>query len=116
MEEFDFLNNSYHQMCSGFLENGITKSVFITLSLLLSCRVLPMLYGIIWYERYGTDAKRTLINQLFCSICRYLIIAIIFLQVPVTIRFMIQKSFNHAICATLDFTATTFYNSILGEN
>ncbi len=109
-------NNSYEQICSGYLENGISKFSCITLSIFLSFLVLPLLYGIIWYEKFGTDLKRTLINQLFGSICWYLLISIVILQFPVTIRFMFQKSFHHVICATLDFIATTFYNLFLGKN
>jgi hypothetical protein len=116
MEDFNFSNNSYHQICKEFLENGISKFLFIALSLFLSCIVLPLLYGIIWYERFGTDTKRTLINQLFGSICCYLILTIILLQFPMAVRFMFQRSFHPVICATLDFTATTLYNLILGDD
>ena len=30
---------------------------------------VPLLYGIIWYEKYGNDAKRTLINRLVAFNC-----------------------------------------------
>ena len=31
--------------------------------------VTPMSYSIIWYERFGSDYRRTLLNQLISSIC-----------------------------------------------
>ncbi len=116
MEDFNSTNSSYQQICNGFLENGISKVLALTVSIILSFLVLPLLYGIIWYERFGTDLKRTLINQLFGSICWYLMISIIILQLPVTVRFMIQMSFNDLICSGIDFIAATIFNMILGQN
>ena len=116
MEQNYSSNNSYEQICSGFLENGFSKYFSITLSIFLSVLVLPLLYGIIWYEKFGTDFKRTLINQLFGSICWYLFISIFILQFPATVRFVFQKSFHYAIFATLDFIATSLYNLFLGQN
>jgi hypothetical protein len=114
MEEFNNTNSSYQQICNGFLENGTSKIVSISISVILSFLVLPLLYGIIWYERFGTDLKRTLINQLFASVCWYLMTSIILIQVPITVRFMIQMPLNHFICATLDFIAASLLNMILG--
>jgi hypothetical protein len=31
--------------------------------------LLPLVYFIIWYERYGSDHKRTLLNKLVSSLC-----------------------------------------------
>ena len=93
----------------------MTKIFALFFSILLSLIVLPFLYGIIWYEKFGTNSKRTLINQLVCSICWYLIFTVVCLQVPLLIRVIIQDPFNHIICTVVDFTATTLYNLILGK-
>ena len=112
----DSTNSSYQQICNGFLENGISKILALIVSIILSFLVPPFLYGIIWYERFGRDLKRTLINQLFGSICWYLIVSILILQLPVTFRFMVQMSLNDFICATIDFIGATLFNLILGYN
>jgi hypothetical protein len=31
--------------------------------------LLPLIYSIIWFERYGSDNKRPLLNKLVSSIC-----------------------------------------------
>ena len=49
---------------SGLYENRPVKFVSITLSLLFICVSSVLAYTIIWYERYGTDNKRTLMNKL----------------------------------------------------
>ena len=114
MEEAQTNNSSYQIVCNGFLENGMSKLLALTLSIILSLLALPLIYGIIWYEKFGQDNKRTLINQLFGSICWYLITAILFLQFPVIARFMFQRSLNKVFCAIQDFIATTLYCIILG--
>ena len=116
MEEFNSTNSYYIHICDDFLENGFSKIFSLLLSIILSCIFLPLLYGIIWYERFGTDLKRTLINQLFVSVCWYLMIIIIVLQFPMILRFSIQTPFDSVICATIDVFAATLYNLVLGKN
>jgi hypothetical protein len=48
--------------------NDIFKIVSIIFVLLIMVVVLPFLVGIIWFERFGSDKKRTLINKLVVSI------------------------------------------------
>ena len=45
------------------------KTFAIIINTILSILVVWAGYGIIWYERYGTDLKRTLINRLLSSAC-----------------------------------------------
>jgi hypothetical protein len=33
------------------------------------CVILPLLYFITWYERCGSDHKRTLLNKLVSALC-----------------------------------------------
>jgi hypothetical protein len=44
-----------------------------------------MLYGIIWYEHYGSDLKRTLINRLITSLSWIFVITLIGLQESISI-------------------------------
>jgi len=104
-------------ICSGETEtgHGLPKSLAIIVSVLLTLIVLPSLYGIIWFERFGTDSKRTLINQLVASICWYLITELFCLQFPMVARIILKEAFNRHVCAAIDFTAVGFYNLVLGK-
>jgi hypothetical protein len=44
----------------------VSSNVFSIVSTLFS---LLAFYGIIWFERFGSDEKRTLINMLTSSVC-----------------------------------------------
>jgi hypothetical protein len=49
------------------------------LCIIVSCILIPIniftYYGIIWYERYGTDNHRTLMNKLLSSVCWNVIVS-----------------------------------------
>ena len=49
-------------------ENNATKITMICISVLFSVIVVTLSYGIIWYEKFGTDQKRTLMNKLVASL------------------------------------------------
>ena len=44
--------------------NSPSKLVLIFICLLFTIVNIALPYGIIWYERFGTDNKRTLMNKL----------------------------------------------------
>ena len=46
-----------------------SKTFAITTSGLLTFTDIALLYAAIWYERFGSDNKRTLVNRLFTSLC-----------------------------------------------
>jgi hypothetical protein len=50
-------------------ENGPLKTSVIVLSILYLFFIIPSGLGIIWYERFGSDLKRNLINRLLTSVC-----------------------------------------------
>ena len=52
-----------NQTLSYLLEQSPIKSLSITISTVLIGITSPLLYAIIWFERFGNDAKRTLLNQ-----------------------------------------------------
>jgi hypothetical protein len=54
---------------SGLLENRASKIFSIILSLLTIPVIIAMFYGIVWYERFGSDNKRTLMNKLIAALC-----------------------------------------------
>jgi hypothetical protein len=108
--------NETNMPCSGE-EAGHTllMSIAIVLSVLLSLIVIPSLYGIIWFERFGSDSKRTLINQLFASVCWYLMAIILCLQTPIIFRIITRASYSNNICGGIEFLIATFYNVVLGN-
>lgn len=46
-----------------------SKTAAIVLSTLLSLMEIGLLYGAIWFERFGSDQRGTLINRFFSSLC-----------------------------------------------
>jgi len=107
--------NETNMMCTREQGHNLPKYIAFIVSVLLSLIVIPSLYGIIWFEKFGTDSKRTLINQLVSSICWYLIITILCLQFPMTARIILKEAFNRHVCALIDFTASGLYNMFLGK-
>ena len=57
----DFFEMLYFPRASKFI---IMTSAFILVSF-----NLVLLYGVIWFERFGSDLKRTLVNKFVASIC-----------------------------------------------
>ena len=110
------MSNETNLPCSGE-EAGHTLSmcIAIVLSVLLSLIVILSLYGIIWFERFGSDSKRTLINQLFASVCWYLMVPIVCLQTPMIFRIIYNAAFSHYVCAVIDFAISTIYDVALGK-
>ena len=60
--------------------------------------IVILLFGIIWYERFGRDQARTLINQQVASICWSKILWLLLVEVPFIIRFTINKPFDAYFC------------------
>ena len=81
----------FDQPFGGLMENKPSK----ILSLLFSCFTVPtnimLLYGIVWYEKYGTDNKRTLMNKLVASQSWNLIGPYLFSQPVEILSFIIGR-------------------------
>ena len=50
-------------------QHGPLNVAAIALTCLFGIYLVPSGYGMIWYERYGSDKKRILINRVFSSVC-----------------------------------------------
>ena len=50
-------------------QDGPFKSVAISITILSIFIIVPSGYGIIWYEKYGVDQKKNLINRILTSAC-----------------------------------------------
>ena len=60
---------SYEAVYCGLFQNRLSKLLAMTLSVSLLVFDMAMVQGLIWYEHYGTDNNRTLMNKLFASVC-----------------------------------------------
>ena len=49
---------------SGLFEDRPIKTIGVTLALASGTFYLAMFCGIIWFERFGSDKKRTILNKL----------------------------------------------------
>ena len=59
--------------------------------------ITPLLYSIVWYEHYGTDYQRTLLNQLVSTTCWNGIIYNLF-AIPAEVVLEIFGPFNKLFC------------------
>jgi hypothetical protein len=66
----------------GLHVNRPIKVAGIILSLLFFPIWILLMYSIIWYEKYGSDQKRTILNRLTSSICAVCISWCCFIQYP----------------------------------
>lgn len=55
-----------------------SKFVIMTAAFTLVFVNLILLYGVVWFERFGSDLKRTLINKFVASICWATMVIIVF--------------------------------------
>jgi hypothetical protein len=76
MAEVYNCSGSEEYFCGTF-ENNPFKIISVIFSALSTPICILLLYGIIWFEKYGTDHKRTLANKLFSSLCWSLICALV---------------------------------------
>lgn len=53
----------------GIFENRLSKIFFVTLTIIAIPVTSILNYSVIWYERFGQDAKRTIVNRMFSSLC-----------------------------------------------
>ena len=91
--------NKTEELFTGLYEIRASTMSVVSASFVLTVINMLMAYGVIWYDRYGIDMKRTLMNKLVTSICWASIINIPLLQVPVS-----------PIYATCDYFAKTHLN------
>ena len=86
------LNNSTLSINTDFYtfltENSFAKVLFLTFSFSATAILPILLLSIIWYEKYGTDTRRTLINKFASSCCWCAIEYLIFVQTSDNIRYV----------------------------
>ena len=81
-----------HNSFDELYRNRMSKILSILFSFTTAPFIVALFYGIVWYERYGTDNKRTLINKLVASQCWAFIQYFSVLQIIETITFIVGGS------------------------
>ena len=69
------------------LENNIYRISCLALGILTFMIGLPFIYSVIWFEKFGSDKKRTVLNLLVSKINYVLIMYMCFIQVPELMRY-----------------------------
>ena len=102
----------------GLFEHRASKFVIMMVSAILILMNWGLLLGMIWYERYGSDNRRTLMNKIFASLC-WVSIAHDLHTVLDLLRYLFGPNFP-SLCFLQNFlkvTATSmfllFYDGIL---
>ena len=98
--------------------NSSIKIILITFAILSSLISIPVIYGIIWFERFGSDMKRILINRLVSSVCWSFFGWMLLAQIPDMIRYF-SRPFSESFCfiiltikATIAMQVILFFDTI----
>ena len=67
LKNYSNLDSNHENSFKKLYENNAIKISMVCISVPLSIIVITLSYGIIWYEKFGTDQKRTMINKLVAS-------------------------------------------------
>ena len=90
----DFDGASFY---SNIYASSVSKTIAISTSVVVILILTPLFYSIIWYEKYGSNQHRTLINQLAASNCWLAIIFNVVVQTS-EIVLSIFGPFNSGFC------------------
>ena len=99
--------NNTEELYSGLFENRSSKIFFVLVSFVIDLVNIALAYGVIWYDHFGVDLKRTLMNKLVTSICWAAII-----DVPLIQLFEIPRYFWGPQPAIFCFVQSFLKNSI----
>jgi hypothetical protein len=92
---------------SGLFENRTSKTLVILLTVFIDLINLTLSYGIVWYEHYGIDRRRTLMNKLVASIHWTAMVAVPLSQISELPRYFLGPQ-SIGFC----FLQSVFKNSV----
>ena len=108
MAELNFTSDNGSSYQNGFRNSTDSGSIDISdyflkfsaalASLILTLLSSAMFWGVIWFERYGLDKKRTLINKLVSSICWNFLFWNLTIQMVTAAR-IVTGPLNYPICS-----------------
>ena len=100
-----------NQLFYNVFENAISRPISIALSLVLLVLAVLLGYGIIWFERFGTDQKRTVMNKL---ISHGLWVAVI--QMPLILLSDLLRYMFGPMPTQFCFFQIVFKNALLSQS
>ena len=80
-------NSTEEDFFSILNENKLERWISLGITIFAILLGPPFLYSIVWYEKYGSDKKRTLLNRLVSKNCLNGISFLILTQIPEIIRY-----------------------------
>ena len=109
------LNNtsaSFDYFSHLFIGNAMPRYSFLSFAI-LSVLLCPFaLYCVIWFEKFGSDSKRTLLNMLASQGCWSLIEFVYFIEIPEILRHF-SGPFNPFFCFFQQINRSRIYNDLL---
>ncbi len=75
----EVINDEYFE---GLFENRISKIVVVVVASVLTVVIFLATYGIIWFERFGSDLKRIFINKMVSSVCWTIMAWSVIIKIP----------------------------------
>jgi hypothetical protein len=82
-------SNSSQSNFNQLFENRFSKNIIVVISFFINLISIGLSYGIVWYEHYGSDSRRTLMNKLVASIFQTAIIGVLLIQLSDLPRYYI---------------------------
>jgi len=86
LNNYSFLNETPDHYPT-LLENNIFRIVCLIVGILSVFVGVPFIYSVIWFEKFGSDKKRTILNLLVSKINYTFIMYLSFIQLPEIIRY-----------------------------
>jgi hypothetical protein len=90
--------NNHLDMFPVLTENNPERIISLTVSFCLSFGSVPFLFGIIQFESFGGDKKRSVLNIFTSMICWTLIAMSVLVKIPETVRFIYGPMPNTFCC------------------
>ena len=106
------LNGNSSDFFEGLFQNRASKVASICFSITVACTILPLLYGIVWFEKNGSDQKRTMINKFVTSFCLTFFEWFFIIQTIDTLRYM-HGPLPEFICTAQITLKNSIYAQIL---
>ena len=112
MKNFDNTSGSPDFFVHLFNDHAIPMYTFLAFAILSTLLCPLALYSVIWFERFGSDSKRTLLNMLASLGCWSIIEFIIFVEIPEIWRHF-NGPLNSIFCFFHQTNRSRIYNDML---
>ena len=112
MHKFDNTTATYDYFGNLFNDNATTRYFFLAFAIFSIFFGTLALYCIIWFEKFGSNSKRTLLNMLASLGCWSFIEFIIFIEIPEILRYL-SGPFNPMFCFFHQIIRTKIYCDVL---